>query len=214
MKKMIILLMAILIVVLFGVSIATTEESSIENYFPMKLNVGYYYDVVQGPPNMLGRFQYSKCVKKEMESGELTGMFHCAMYFQSIKTKSVQVYAVGQKEVFLNYEEGMLGGHNYILRPIILRIPSKGAKKSWDFLDERDQKGETKVVCTSEYVPTLKTTLDNFQNVIKTTKTIYLRGSVFTKEVNYYARDIGLVRIEWLIKEGNVVIDLVKVETN
>lgn len=189
------------------------EEYSIENYFPMKLNVGYYYDVVKAPPELpglLGRlFEYRRCVKREMEGGELTGTFDIVGYFESMKTNTVRVYAIGRKEVFLSYIESPLVSYKYVMRPIILKMLQKGMREKWDAPDERDQR-KSKTICTSEYVPTLKTTLDNFQNVIKVTQTTHTHKNIYT-EVKYYAKDIGLIRSE--IGNG-LVVDLVKVENN
>jgi len=194
------------------------EESSIENYFPMKLNVGYYYDAVQGPTDVLGRWQYQICIKKERVGGELTGVFHTFWYnIKNIKWETIAVYSIGDKEIFLNYRESSLGGsYQYVSRPIILKIPQKGRKEKWEREDERDSTGKSKakVVHTSEYVSTLKTALGTFQDVIMVTQLTYLSDKLITTDVKYYTKDLGLIREEIGRGKDKVIIDLVKVENN
>lgn len=201
------------LVLIFLGSIAHAEGSSIEDYFPMKLNVGYHYDVVQGPSDLLGRWEYRSCIKKEKEGGEMTGTFHAFHYLKSMKTETVEVYSTGNKEIFLNYHEGLYGSHKYVLRPIILKIPQKGSREKWDAPDEQDE-GKSKAICTSEYIPTLNTALGTFQNVIKITKTTTVSSGNTYKEVKYYAKGKGLIRTELGSGKEKMIIDLVKVETN
>ena len=192
------------------------EESSVENYFPMKLNSGYYYNFVQGPPDFVGKlFKYQKCVKREIDGGELAGTFHNAMYAGRARIDGIEIYSVRGNEVFLNYVKSPLADYLFTLRPVALKIPKKGMKEKWDASDERD-KGKSKAICTSEYVPTLKTALDAFENVIKVTKTTSFTNPSFhpLTEVEYYAKGIGMIRHEMGGGKDKAVIDLVKVEDN
>jgi hypothetical protein len=183
---------------------------------PMKLNSGYYYNFVQGAPDFVGKlFKYQKCVKREMEGGELAGTFHSTMYMGSVRTYGIEIYSVRGNEVFLNYVKSLVADYLFILRPVVLKIPKKGMKEKWDASDERE-KGEAKTIRTSEYVPTLKTALGSFQNVIKVTGSISFVNSSLRPmtKIQYYAKDVGLIRDEMGGGKDKAVIDIVKVENN
>lgn len=211
MKKIVLILALVLVLVTFTFSNLRAEENSVEDYFPMKLNVGHYYNFVQGPPDLVGKlFKYQKCVTREIDGGELAGTFHDAMYLGRVRTDGIEIYSVRGNEVFLNYVKSSFGDYLFTLRPVDLKIPKKGMKEKWDASDER-HKGE-KVICTSEYVPTLKTALGSFQNVIKVTKTV--SSDKQYEEVKYYTKDIGMIRHEMGGGKYKMVIDLVKVENN
>jgi len=216
MKKIVLILTWALVLATFIFANLRAEENSVEDYFPMKLNSGYYYNFVQGPPDFVGKlFKYQKCVKREIEGGELAGTFHSTMYMGSVRTYGIEIYSVRGNEVFLNYVKSLVADYLFILRPVVLKIPKKGMKEKWDASDERE-KGEAKTIRTSEYVPTLKTALGSFQNVIKVTETIsFINSSLrpMTK-IQYYAKDVGLIRDEMGGGKDKAVIDLVKVEDN
>jgi hypothetical protein len=215
MKKIVLILALALVLVIFAFTNLHAEENSVENYFPMKLNVGYYYNVVQqesAKVDMVGRlFEYWKCVKREIDGGELTGIFKITTYVESMRLDRIEVYAIGRKEVFLSYSKSSYGSHRPTLRPIILKIPQKNMKEKWEWEDERD-KGKSKAICTSEYISILKTTLGTFQNVIMATNLTYIGDKLITTDVKYYAKDLGLIREEVGRGKDKVVIDLVKVE--
>jgi hypothetical protein len=181
-----------------------------KSYFPTKLNVGYYYNIYSDA-NPLGKlWEYRKCTATEFDGGELLGTFQITQYPGSVRVDMTRICAIREDAVYLVYAKSPFGERKYVVRPIILKIP-RNTKENWK---EEEEKGDV-TFCTSEYVPTLKTALDVFQNVIKVTKITpvqdHLEHKLVTlKEAQYFAKGMGMVRHE-MGSGKTIIIDLVRV---
>lgn len=193
----------------FNGSNSYSQGSEIESYFPFKVNTGYYY-------NMESKlFRYVECIETSVLDGELTGTFKTTFYAESVKSTRIDVYAVANSQVFLNYSKTQGGGPiEYLVRPIIVKLPKFGEKLKWINYNESDRR--EKYHHTSEYISSLKTNLGKFNNVILVTRDTYSDDKYLWTVEQYFAKGYGLVKEVWL-KKGDKsdkpdVIELVKIK--
>jgi len=175
-------------------SISFGQTKSVSDYFMFKKGVKYSYKALG--PDRSGKIPTISylCTYIETSINEKKAMFDVVTQFAG---KAQEIYQTKGNTIALVYSENAFSGGDIIPHKIILKVPSANSISKWI--------GSNSDFYEASFVESIKTTKQTYSDCILVTTITKLEGKVYRTEKKYYAKNIGLVKIEFY--DGKGVLD-------
>lgn len=170
-----------------------TVEDAVKSYFLPIQGKNYRYDMLDDDGD--GRVTRSRRYTESGNiDGEFSAVFREVVLLGSLKTRTIEVYAINCNEVYLSTTENNLTGKQvHVIRPVILVLPIAGRNAHWTWSNE-DGKHEN----TATFVDNVTTPLKRFNDVLLVSEELIYQG-VLIQAKWYYAKGYGLVKEEHFV---------------
>jgi len=172
-------------------SISFGQTKSVSDYFMFKEEVKFSYKALG--PDGTGKTptRSYKCTYIENVNNEKKGMFSEISQFG---VKAQEIYQTKGNSIALVYSKNAYSGGDIIPHKIILKIPTENTISKWTWGKERFYE--------ASFVDSIKTTKQTFSDCILVTEVTKIDGQLYRSEKKYYAKGVGLVKIEFYDGKG------------